>query len=174
MVTELWKPATTLLRKSSAGPRYSSYVAMFWFWHLSVLKLYIMFHFSDFCFQQQKHVRQRRGQFLQLCRHADGLVKPVPENKQLSRGKTRHFRIQHSAVWCWLVARLVIKHSLRKKTVEILRLINPGPGQLTTVAVSREHPPERSVNIYISMNVTCYVAVVDCECNRFAVNVIHS
>lgn len=71
---------------------------------------------------------------------------------------------------------MVIKHSLRKITVEILRVINPGPGQLTTAAVSREHPPdaERPVNISISMNVACYVAVVDCECNRFAVNVIHS
>lgn len=55
-------------------------------------------------------------------------------------------------------------------------LINPGPAQLATAAVNRERPPDakRPVNISISMNVTCYDAVVDCECNRFAVNVIHS
>lgn len=33
---------------------------------------------------------------------------------------------------------------------------------------------ERPLNIYISVNVICYVAVVDRECNPFAVNAIHS
>lgn len=67
------------------------------------LQYFVVFFFffsSGFCVCQQKYVCQGRGQFLQLCWHADGLVKPVPGNKQVE--KDLFFRILHRPERCWI------------------------------------------------------------------------